>query len=281
MTTAILGTGLMGSAAALRLHEQGEDVIAWNRDEQKARGRLQPQVTVIGDLHDAVNQAATLLLFLSDVMAIEDVLLPLPPETLAGKTIIQMGTISPNESRDLLFKIEAAGSQYLEAPVLGSIPEARSGSLLLMVGANSRQFEQQLPLLSLLGKPRLIGPVGKAAAVKLAMNQMIAGLTASFALSLNFVLAEGADVAQFMEILRESALYAPTFDKKLDKMLSASYDNPNFPLKHLYKDVELFLSAASEHQLNTAMLKGVEKILTDALKQGRGEEDYSALRESI
>ena len=281
MTTAILGTGLMGTATALRLQEQGHDVIAWNRHEEKARERLHQQVTVVGKLDDALDQAETLLLFLADATAIEDVLLPLPPETLAGKTIIQMGTISPTESRDLLFKIESTGSQYLEAPVLGSIPETRDGSLLLMVGATDAQFDRQFPLLSLLGKPRLIGPVGKAAAVKLAMNQLIASLTASFALSLNFVLAEAVDVAQFMDILRESALYAPTFDKKLDKMLHASYDTPNFPLKHLHKDVELFLRAAAEHKLNTAMLQGVEDIITRALNQGRGEEDYSALRESV
>ena len=281
MTTAILGTGLMGTAAALRLHEQGHDVIAWNRHEQKAREQLHPRIPVFGELHDALNQAKTLLLFLSDALAIEDVLSPLPPETLAGKTIIQMGTISPNESRELLFMIEAAGSHYLEAPVLGSIPEARNGSLLLMVGATATQFAQQQPLLSLLGKPRLIGPVGKAAAVKLAMNQLIAGLTTSFALSLNFVLAEGADLDQFMEILRESALYAPTFDKKLDKMLGSRYDNPNFPLKHLAKDVELFLRAATEHELNTAALQGARKIIASALQQGHGDEDYSALRESV
>lgn len=281
MTTAILGTGLMGTAAALRLHEQGHDVIAWNRHEQKAREQLHPRIPVIGNLHDALDQAKTLLLFLSDALAIEDVLSPLPPETLAGKTIIQMGTISPNESRELLFTIEAAGSHYLEAPVLGSIPEARNGSLLLMVGATATQFAQQQPLLSLLGKPRLIGPVGKAAAVKLAMNQLIAGLTTSFALSLNFVLAEGADLDQFMEILRESALYAPTFDKKLDKMLGSRYDNPNFPLKHLAKDVELFLRAATEHELNTAALQGARKIIASALQQGHGDEDYSALRESV
>lgn len=281
MTTAILGTGLMGTAAALRLHEQGHDVIAWNRHEQKAREQLHPRIPVIGNLHDALDQAKTLLLFLSDALAIEDVLSPLPPETLAGKTIIQMGTISPNESRELLFMIEAAGSHYLEAPVLGSIPEARNGSLLLMVGATATQFAQQQPLLSLLGKPRLIGPVGKAAAVKLAMNQLIAGLTTSFALSLNFVLAEGADLDQFMEILRESALYAPTFDKKLDKMLGSRYDNPNFPLKHLAKDVELFLRAATEHELNTAALQGARKIIASALQQGHGDEDYSALRESV
>ncbi len=281
MSTAIIGTGLMGAATAQRLHQRGESVIAWNRHADAARKRLGDIVPVIETIDETVATADTLLLFLADAAAIEAVLLSLPDGALEGKTIIQMGTIAPSESRDLLQRFEAAGADYFESPVLGSLPEARAGTLLLMVGATPAQFERHEPLLSQLGKARLIGPVGKAAAVKLAMNQLIAGLTTSFALSLNFVIAEGADVDQFMEILRESALYAPTFDKKLGKMLASDYENPNFPLKHLDKDVKLFIRAAAEHALNTALLDGVERILADALAAGHGELDYSALRESV
>jgi 3-hydroxyisobutyrate dehydrogenase len=282
MNIALLGTGLMGAPAALRLQQQGHDVTAWNRTAEKAEAALQGKVPVTADLTTAINAADTLLLFLSDAEAISSVLFSVPARLLAGKTIIQMGTIAPDQSRALQTRLNALQASYLEAPVLGSIPEARAGTLLLMVGATPQQFEQYLPLLSALGEsPRLMGPVGKAAAVKLAMNQLIAGLTASFSLSLNFVLAEGAEVSQFMEILRESALYAPTFDKKLGKMLEGSYDNPNFPLKHLDKDVKLFLQAAATHHLNTAMLNGVAAIIEDGLAQGHGNDDYSALRESI
>ncbi len=281
MTTAIIGTGLMGAATAQRLHDAQQDIIAWNRHVERARQQLGEHVEVIDSLAEAVARADTLLLFLSDAAAIDATIFSLPEGALRDKVIVQMGTIAPAESRDFLSRATALGGDWLESPVLGSIPEARAGTLLLMVGATPAQFERHRPLLALLGKPRLIGPVGKAAAVKLAMNQLIAGLTASFALSLNFVLAEGADVEQFMEILRESALYAPTFDKKLDKMLTSNYDNPNFPLKHLDKDVRLFLRAAGEHALNTAMLEGVEKILQQGLAAGRGGQDYSALRESI
>jgi len=62
-----------------------------------------------------------------------------------------------------------------------------------------------------------MGEVGSAAAVKLALNQLIASLTAAFSLSLGFVQRQGTDVELFMQILRQSALYAPTFDKKFPR----------------------------------------------------------------
>lgn len=282
MTTAILGAGLMGSAAISRLREKGLDLIAWNRSPEKLEALNRQGVATCDNLEKTVATADTLLVFLSDAKAIASVLFSLPDSALCGKTVVQMGTISPAESRTLLQRLEALNANYLEAPVLGSLPEARAGTLLIMVGASDEQFRQNLPLLRALGQsPQLIGSVGKAAALKLAMNQMIAGLTASFALSLNFIQAEDVDVGKFMEILRQSALYAPTFDKKLNKMLTSDYENPNFPLKHLDKDVKLFIEAAALHQLNTAMLEGASKIIEDGLQQGHGDQDYSALRESI
>jgi 3-hydroxyisobutyrate dehydrogenase len=275
MKLAIIGTGLMGAPIATRLAEQGFNVTAWGR-KKPARGRLGDKVSFNPDLEETVATADVLLLLLSDAQAISEVIFTLPKSALKGKTIVQMGTIAPQESREFFTQATDLAAEYLEVPVLGSIPEARNGTLLLMVGGSNKQFERLGAIFSALGKnPLHAGAVGKAAALKLAMNQLIAGLTSSFALSLSFIKHEGVEVEQFMQVLRNSALHAPTFDKKLDKMLSGDYANPNFPLKHLAKDVNLFLDAAGDMQ--TSMLKGIATILLDGIKQGHEDEDYSVL----
>ncbi len=282
MHITVLGTGLMGAPVAIRLAEQGFTVTAWNRSAERAIERLGGRVPFEPDQRVAMTPPDVLLLFLSDAAAIEHVLFGPHAAPLSGKAIIQMGTIAPQQSRDLQARCQAAGGDYLEAPVLGSIPEAREGRLLIMVGGREDQFERFRPLFTALGPdPRLIGPVGRAAALKLALNQLIAGLTASFALSLGFVQKEGVAVDDFMDILRQSALYAPTFDKKLGKMLDHHYANPNFPLQHLLKDVRLFLDAARDDGLCAESLKGIERVLARALRGGHGRDDYSALFEAV
>jgi len=93
----------------------------------------------------------------------------------------------------------------LEAPVLGSIPEAKAGKLIVMVGGSTEQFHRWSELLqNFSSEPVLIGLVGAAAAV--ALNQLIASLSAAFALSLGFVQHQGIDIDLFMQILRGSAL---------------------------------------------------------------------------
>ena len=92
-----------------------------------------------------------------------------------------------------------------------------------MVGGTEAQFATLALLFRSLGRePRLIGAVGKAAALKLALNQLIASETLAFALSLGLIRRAGVSVDTFMAILRESALYAPTFDKKLPVCSSAT-----------------------------------------------------------
>lgn len=118
---------------------------------------------------------------LTDAQAIRETLLNEAQDQLGDRTVIQMGTIAPTESQALQAEITAAGGQYLEAPVLGSIPEAEAGKLIVMVGGAPEQFQRWLKLLQCFGpQPRLIGPVGQAASLKLAMNQLIAALTAAF-----------------------------------------------------------------------------------------------------
>ena len=120
-----------------------------------------------------------------------------------------------------------------------------------------------------------------AAALKLAMNQLIAGLTASFALSLGLVRREGIEVGLFMDLLRGSALHAPTFDKKLDKYLSHDYGAANFPLKHLLKDVRLFRRVAEQSGLDRDLIGALEALCARAEDEGFGEQDYSALYEAV
>jgi 3-hydroxyisobutyrate dehydrogenase len=283
MKIAVLGLGLMGSEIALRLRREGLDVTGWNRSPERARALADQGLPIAATPAAATAQAEVLILVLSDVEAIRATLLQgAAPPDLKGRICIQMGTIAPVESRDLAEAVARAGGSYLEAPVLGSLPEAREGRLVIMAGGDEALFQRCLPLLRALGSdPRRIGAVGQGAALKLAMNQLIAGLTATFALSLGLVRAEGIEVEQFMELLRGSALYAPTFDKKLPKYLSHDYAGANFPLKHLLKDVRLFRQLSEPLGLDTAVITTLEAACIRALGKGYGDQDYSALYEAL
>jgi 3-hydroxyisobutyrate dehydrogenase len=286
MKLAVLGTGLLGSEVAIRLKDRRFDVTAWNRTPQKANHLATVGIRPAASAAEALAGADAALLLLSDAEAIGDTLFEPQPGTaapeLADRIIVQMGTIGPAESRALGRDVEQAGGAYLEAPVLGSLPEARAGQLIVMAAGELAVYERCLPLFKALSEqPRRVGDLGQAAALKLAMNQLIAGLTATFVYSLGLVRDEGIDVEQFMEVLRGSALYAPTFDKKLAKYLAHDYGRANFPLKHLRKDLRLFRETAAQSTMDTAPLAALEAAFDRAIEAGLGELDYSALYEAL
>ena len=278
MTIALFGTGLLGSAIAMRLLECGHNLVVWNRSPERCAPLLAAGARLAASPAEGADSADWLITVLSDGPTTAAVLLEGVGEALAGRRVLQMGTIGVEESVALAAAVSDRGGRYLEAPVLGSRPEALAGSLQLMAGGDSELMTEALPLLQdLAPEPRHLGPVGTAMATKLALNQLIASLTHAFSLSLHLVQQQGVEPEAFMGLLRGSALYAPTFDKKLQRELDGDYANPNFPTAHLRKDLALFQAAGRQAGLEVSGLDGLLQLLAGASAAGLDALDYCAL----
>ena len=278
MEITLVGSGLLGTAIGERLLARGYRLHVWNRRQERAQALVAAGAQLASSPAEAVAAGELVITVLSDGPITAEVLLNQAGTALPGRLVLQVATIAPAESRDLAIALQQRGARYLETPVLGSRPEALAGCLQVMVGGELADLERARPVLMALGgEPRHLGPVGAALHTKLALNQLIASLTHSFSLALHVVQQAGVEVESFMAILRESALYAPTFDKKLAKELADDYSNPNFPTAHLRKDLQLFLTAAAALQLETQGLRGLAELLQGATAAGLDELDYSSL----
>ncbi len=278
----LLGTGLMGSRIAERLAKNGFQVSVYNRTIAKAKMLEQFGVKVCGDAKSAVLDSEIVITMLSDYKVLNNILFSDPGLSFKDKTVIQMSTIAPDENFALQKQIEKQGGLFLEAPVLGGITQAQNGELIIMVGSTKEQFNEFGELFSVIGNNiKLIGEVGQASALKLAYNQLIATMNTAFTMSLGYVLDKGIDKDLFMDILRSSTLYSPAFDKKLDNYLNRNYDDTNFSLKLLLKDVNLIVDEMEKSRVDCLTLKGVKFLLERATHFELGEKDYSSLFEIV
>jgi len=268
----------MGQPMVRRLLQAGFPVTVFNRTRAKAEALQKEGARVASTAKEALEQAEAVILMLTDTAAVLEVLFGSVQVDFRQRTFIQMGTIAPRESRNLSAKIKALGGDYFECPVLGSRKEAAAGGLILMTGGTREQFERWTHLLRCFGpEPYYVGDVGQAATLKLALNQLIASLISTFSLSLGMVQKQGLDSRTLMSVLRSSALHAPMFDKKLPRLEGLDFRNPNFPVKHLKKDVDLILDECRRDNLDAAHLEGVRRLFGRAIGAGYAEEDYSAL----
>lgn len=279
---AFLGTGLMGRPMAHRLLQSGFSVWVYNRMPEKAQWLAEKGAVVCRTPADAVKEAPVVLTMLSDAEAIRSVLAQIPGEIMKGRTLVQMSTILPQESIEFSKKMHTLGANYVEAPVLGSIPEAQAGNLFVFVSGDVEHYRRLLSIFESFAKQVLyVGEMGKAATLKLAFNQLIASHMVAFSVSFGMLRRAGVDTDLFMRILRESALYAPTFDKKLPRVLERNFGNPNFPVRLMLKDVRLILKEVKARGMASASVEALEKLFADAASRSYADGDYSAVYQTI
>lgn len=277
MKVGLIGTGLMGKPMSKKVKEAGYDLMVFNRTIEKANDLKDHGIEVAKSLKDLIDFADVILVVLSDYNAITNMLFE-DGVDLEGKTVVQMSTISPNESLLINDRVLKLNGKYFEAPVLGSIPQIKEKKLIVLVGGTEKHKEDFEKLFtSFSDKIVYIGELGKAAAIKLALNQLIASETAAFAMSLGYLREMEVDVDKFMDILKGSALYAPTFEKKLDNYMKRDFSDPNFPLKHLLKDVRLMIAQFGQAGINVNGLKAIEDAIKTGLEKDLSEQDYSSL----
>ena len=280
MDVTFIGLGLMGQAMARRLILSGHTLTVYNRTREKAAPLEKLGAKVAKTAAAAVAAAPVTVLMAANAEAIKAILFPpsAPRPDFAGRTVIQMGTIAPAQSLDIKKGIEESDGAYLEAPVLGGPTEAEEGRLQVLVGSTPEQFTTWRPLLQALSPaPQYIGPVGKAAAFKLALNQILAAEAAAFAYSLAVVSRNGIEVEQFMGVLRASSLYAPQFEKKLSRMLNRDFMPASFAVMNIEKDVKLAVAEGRRLGLDTSAVEGIGQVVHSAAEAGLSGADYSVI----
>src|ERR1700704_5951542 len=178
MKIGIVGTGRMGTAIARRLLELGHEVQVWNRtadNAQEARDAGAKWTPALGEL---VNDSEVVISFLYDNAAVERVYLGsdgLLSGHLQGRLFIDMSTVSPGTHERIAPEIKSRDGSFIECPVSGSIPTARSGALVGFAGGDAARFARAQPLLrQLCRRVEHVGPLGAVTRMKLAANLLLA-----------------------------------------------------------------------------------------------------------
>jgi 3-hydroxyisobutyrate dehydrogenase len=253
----------MGAPIARRLAAAGHAVRAWNRAPEKAEGL---GATVAGEPAEAVEGAGVVITMLADGATVEAVMPPLPPEVLWA----QMSTVGVEDTA----RFAASHARYLDAPVLGSIPEAERGELVVFA-AGPREPEGLFdPLAQRV--LRLDDEPGAATRLKLVVNLWLLDLVESVAETFALAEALGLDPRAFLDAISGMPVDSPYAHLKGAKMLSNDY-SANFPLRLALKDARLALAAAAAAGVELPVGKATEERLTAALELGHGDKDTAAV----
>ena len=276
---AVVGLGAMGSRIAERLIGAGHELVVWNRTREKGERLAAHGAAIATSPADAAARVELAITMVRDAEALRAVVTG-ERGIAAGAppTLIDMSTVGP---RAIAWLASAVGEQtaVLDAPVLGSLSEAESGSLTVFVGGAEPLVSRWTPVLRALGTPVHIGPLGSGAAAKLVANSTLFGTITVLGEALALADALGLPRDKAFEILAATPIAAQA-ERRRPALDSGEYP-PRFSLSLARKDAELVADAAASAGVDLRVAAAALTWLADAEENGHGDEDYAAVLAEI
>jgi 2-hydroxy-3-oxopropionate reductase len=195
----------------------------------------------------------------------------------AGTLVIDMSTISPVVTQDMVREAQAHGVRMLDAPVSGGDVGAKQGTLSIMVGGSAEDFERANPIFQVLGKTVVhVGGNGAGQVVK-ACNQIVVALTIE-AVSEALVLGSkaGVDPAVIIKVLSGGLAANRVMEVRGPNFLQHNFQ-PGFKIALHHKDLGIALSAGREYGVPLPVTALVDQMLQALKQRGQGEQDHSAI----
>lgn len=275
---AFCGLGQMGAPMAARLLDARHDLTVWNRTPDRAAALVERGADQAVSPAAAAGRAEIVVTMLADPAALEQVVFG--PDGVAagissGATLVEMSTVGPDAVRELAARLPE-GVDVLDAPVLGSVPQAAAGALKVFVGGDAAVFERCRRVLEAMGTPTHLGPLGRGASMKLVANSTLGALMCGLAEAMALADALGLDEAAVLDILVESPI-GTTARSKRALIEGGEYRPPNFKLSLAAKDLALVTDAAEAAGVDLRLAPAARTWFERAEAAGLGDRDYSAV----
>jgi 2-hydroxy-3-oxopropionate reductase len=278
-TLGFIGLGIMGAPMAGHLIAAGHTVYLNTRSTVPA-ALLDAGGKACASAQEVAQKADIIFLMLPDTPDVEAVLFGahgVAAGLSAGKTVVDMSSISPMETKAFAAKINALGCQYMDAPVSGGEVGAKAASLTIMVGAEDATFNAVMPLLQLMGKNiTLVGGNGDGQTCKVA-NQIIVALNiAAVGEALLFASKAGADPAKVRQALMGGFAASRILEVHGERMVKRTF-NPGFRIGLHQKDLNLALQGAKSLGVALPQTAGAAQLMQVCAANGMANLDHSAL----
>ncbi len=274
----------MGANIARRLHDIGYAITAlYDTKPQSARslaGELGARA--VGRLCDVTAAAQIIITVVSDDASMETIFAQSGDSLLtdcAGRLFINCATVSPQTHVAIEARCSEHGASALEACMASSIPQAREGTLYLMVGGEQDAFARAKPLLMRMSASlRYVGVAGKAAQVKALVNMVMNINTAGLAEGLGLGEALGLDLDMLREVFAQTGASSRVLVTDGEDMQKREHDT-YFSAAHAAKDSGIALALAEQVALDLPLARATCAQYERMKELGLGELDKSGVAE--
>lgn len=278
---AAIGIGLLGSALTASLLGHGFRVTAYDPDPDRRREHESRGGRAADSVPAAVAEADVVLLALPTGEIVRDVCLGpsgIGSGARAGTLVVDATTARPADSIATGRALADHGIGFVDASVSGSSAMAWERDIVILVGGTEDQVDRVRPVLEAMARSvRHVGPLGAGVRTKLIVNLAL-GIH-RLALAEALVLGEraGLDLAELLDVLKDSAAYSKAMDGWGERMVLGDHDRPRSRIRQHAKDVALMLDEGAAAGAPLPLTETLAGVLDKARAQGLCGADNSAV----
>ncbi|MBQ1051241.1 NAD(P)-dependent oxidoreductase [Micromonospora sp. C51] len=283
VSTTFLGLGAMGSALARTASDAGHRIVCWNRTGHRAQSLGERGAVIADSVEQAIVGTRTVVVCLFDAASVREVLEPVATG-LSGRTVINLTTTTPNQSRDLARWAGERGIDLLDGAIM-AVPETIGGpESAIFYSGSGEGFAQHRQLLDLWGESSYLGPDAGMAA--LYDTAMLAGMYAMFAGFLHGAAMVGSEGVPAGEFVRRQASFLAAMTEQLAGF-AATIDEQDYlgPGQQSLRFTETALStvmqASTGQGVTDEVLKPLHDMVRRQLAAGFGEHGTARMFEEL
>lgn len=279
---AILGSGAMGSRIAQNLLNANYPIVVYNRTAAKASPLVERGAIFAPTPREAAEQAGVVISMVTDDAISRTVWLDSETGAAAGlsegSVAIESSTVTVDWTRELAIEIEHRGATFLDAPVVGSRPQAEAGRLIYLVGGKAETLTQVQPILLSAGASSVhhVGTVGQGMLMKLAVNALFAIQVAALAETLGLLVNGGITLEQAMAYLGELPVISPAA-KVAGGLMVENRHAPLFPIELVEKDLRYLIATAQLFDALTPTSTAIHQIYQEAIARGLSNDNITGI----
>jgi len=279
-----IGLGIMGAAMAANIRRAGYPLVVYNRTPDKAGPLVALGADAASSPRSLAREADIVILMLTGPEAIDEVLWGLEgasPSLDASKILVNMSSVSPRYTRVLAQKLAPLGVGFIDAPVSGTKKPAEDATLIILAGGVREQVDRLAPLFAAMSqKVVYCGPAGQGSMMKMAVNLLLAVMMEGLAEMVTLGLAGGLELDAMLEVVATGAMHSAMYQIKGEMLRAGDYP-PNFPLKHMTKDLKFIVDTAFETGAATPAAHTLLQVYRQGVGQGWGDLDFSSVRQVL
>lgn len=270
----------MGTTLARLLLRAGYRVTVWNRSPDKAAALIAEGARLAPTAAAAIQASPLAIVCVHDYVATRQILQAAEGAALAGRTLVQLSTGSPQDARDAEAWTHAHGAHYLDGAIQAAPAQMGQPDTTILISGAQATFTRAEPALRLFGGnlTYLGEKIGAASTMDLATLSYVYGATLGFFHGARICEVEGFRVDEYGAIV---AKIAPAFGEFL-KYEGSVIQSGNFavsesPLSISTEATARLVATAEASGINAELPKFVASFFRRAEAAGYTREEVAAI----